>query len=553
MNTIITVESAGPDQATIEITQKRFLESTAIRKELDKGAKLLTFHAVEAEKSDRSPGGFDNFEAVLYNYNEHFAINATGKFSTPDKPKLRRSALQPLPTGFELNEAIRQASADPLIQAAIADGRAQLFPAMPGVIGEPQADGSTRRLIPLVLHPTLAQGMSEILAVDLGSNTVTRGLASQPARAEFFQDRIFPVPSRPIPFPIETNNQEHVWFTIKDAVSNAVIWKMLIVRPAASSGTGDNNGNGSGLELRYVDYKGKRVFHRAHAPIWNVLYENRILEFRDWTNAESGFDATGTFFKDASGNDLPHFIQCTSEPKTVFESGQDGLFTGVAFFQNADGSWTISTMMAAGWYRYYMAYTFFADGTIKPRIGFTTNGTNPHADKLHFHNAYFRFDFDIEGAANDVIEIDQITIHWNPGTQNFEVKHEIQALSFEQKLNRVSLTNFGGQTTYRVRDKGIDSKGYRIVAGSHDGSAIADTYDFSKGDIWALKYQANEIDDGVVKLTTPSDAQLDRFVNGEAIDGADVVFWYAVHFSHDPMHTMGEKDFGPNLYAFGAW
>jgi hypothetical protein len=121
---------------------------------------------------------------------------------------------------------------------------------MPGVIGEPQADGSTRRLIPLVLHPTLAQGMSEILAVDLGSNTVTRGLASQPARAEFFQDRIFPVPIRPIPFPIETNNQDHVWFTIKDAVSNAVIWKMLIVRPAASSGT-----NGSGLELRYVDYR----------------------------------------------------------------------------------------------------------------------------------------------------------------------------------------------------------------------------------------------------------------------------------------------------------
>jgi Copper amine oxidase, enzyme domain len=295
------------------------------------------------------------------------------------------------------------------------------------------------------------------------------------------------------------------------------------------------------------------VFHRAHAPIWNVLYENRIQQYRDWTNQESGFDATGTLFKDASGNDLPHFIQCSLEPKTVFESGQDGSFTGVAFFQNADGSWTISTMMAAGWYRYYMAYTFFADGTIKPRIGFTTNGTNPHADKLHFHNAYFRFDFDIEGAANDVIEVDQIIINWNPGTQNFEVKHEIQALSFEQKLNRVSLTNFGGQTTYRVRDKGIDSKGYRIVAGSHDGSAIADTYDFSKGDIWALKYQANEIDDGVVKLTTPSDAQLDRFVNGEAIDGADVVFWYAVHFSHDPMHTMGEKDFGPNLYAFGAW
>ena len=31
------------------------------------------------------------------------------------------------------------------------------------------------------------------------------------------------------------------------------LWRFLAVRPAASSGT-----NGSGIELRYVDYKGKR-------------------------------------------------------------------------------------------------------------------------------------------------------------------------------------------------------------------------------------------------------------------------------------------------------
>ena len=46
---------------------------------------------------------------------------------------------------------------------------------------------------------------------------------------------------------------------------STTVWKFLVVRPAASSGT-----NGSGVELRYVDYRGKRLLYRAHVPILNV-------------------------------------------------------------------------------------------------------------------------------------------------------------------------------------------------------------------------------------------------------------------------------------------
>src|SRR5262249_51752516 len=47
-----------------------------------------------------------------------------------------------------------------------------------------------------------------------------------------------------------------VWITVKQGTT---LWKFLAVRPGASSGT-----NGSGVELRFVDYRGKRVLYNGH-------------------------------------------------------------------------------------------------------------------------------------------------------------------------------------------------------------------------------------------------------------------------------------------------
>jgi hypothetical protein len=540
MNTTASIEVAGPDQAAISAAREQFLASPAVLKEIAKGAKLLSFRVAEEAKPDRSPGTFDSFKAVVYNYTDNYAINANGKLNKIDKARLLRNALQPLPTQSELSNAIELASKEPSIKAASANNRSRLFPGMPGVISETLADGRTTRRLPLVLQATAGQSDTEVLAVDPLNGEVTRGIATHPARADFLHDRVLPIPDFTIQLP-QANDLNHVWFTIKDATTEEVIWRMLIVRPAASSGL-----NGSGLELRYVDYKGKRVLYRAHAPIWNVLYEGRIKEFRDWTNAEVGFDATGTLFKDAAGNDLGHFILCDAPPQTVFETGVDGTFNGVAFFNNPDGSWTVSTMMRAGWYRYYMAYTFFDDGTLKPRIGFTTNGTNPYAGVKHFHNAYFRFDFDISSAGNNLITNEQTLFLWDPVARRFNINTTKTPLAFEIKLNRLILDS------YLIEDK-LTQASYRVIPGANDGTATGDPNNYSKGDIWALAYHENEIDDGVQQLASPSDAQLDKFLSGEPIDGKDVVLWYGVHFTHDPMHTLGEKNFGPDLHPEGTW
>jgi hypothetical protein len=61
----------------------------------------------------------------------------------------------------------------------------------------------------------------------------------------------------------------------------------------------------------------------------------------------------------------------------------------------------------------------------------------------------------------------------------------------------------------------------------------------------ALLYHENEMDDGVPQLSYSADVQLDKFVTGEPVAGKDVVLWYAVHLTHEPLYTTGEKNLIP--------
>jgi hypothetical protein len=75
-------------------------------------------------------------------------------------------------------------------------------------------------------------------------------------------------------------------------------------------------------------------------------------------------------------------------------------------------------------------------------------------------------------------------------------------------------------------------RGYRITPGLGDGTADA----YGVADIWCLRYHGDELDDGVsVVGGSPADTQiqLSQYINGEPIDGTDVVLWYAGHFIHD--------------------
>jgi hypothetical protein len=103
---------------------------------------------------------------------------------------------------------------------------------------------------------------------------------------------------------------------------------------------------------------------------------------------------------------------------------------------------------------------------------------------------------------------------------------------------------------WRVGARGERAK-YLIRPNSTDGRAAGSPdWPFGVADLWFLRYHANEIDDGVDVTSGNVEARLDDFRNGESIDGADLVVWYAGHFSHvQPADERGGTDhlIGPDL------
>lgn len=150
------------------------------------------------------------------------------------------------------------------------------------------------------------------------------------------------------------------------------LWRLVVVRPAATSGD-----QASGVELRAVSYRGKRVLRRAHVPILNVRYDgNACGPYRDWQNEEGRFKAP----RRARRTWLPAMPQPAT---TVVENGDDhGDFAGVAVCVDGDEVVLVSEL-EAGWYRYVSRWHLHANGTIRPWFGF---GAVHHSCVCHTHH-----------------------------------------------------------------------------------------------------------------------------------------------------------------------
>ena len=303
------------------------------------------------------------------------------------------------------------------------------------------------------------------------------------------------------------------------------VWSLCWVAPSSSDGV-----DGSGLELRHVFYKGKRVFWQASAPVVNVKYQpggcgGSTLSYRDWLTNQVAFDANNVI--------SPGYAEPTSPPTTVCDHpGTDaGTFDGVAAEKRPDRL-ILTAQMGAGWYRYIQKWTFYLDGTIEPTFAFTAV-QNGCVSKAHYHNAYWRFDFDIDGFPQDVLDRFLFFIFW--------AGWDTVGTELSQPRNP-----FVGYV-WRVRDK-ITGRGYIIAPGAEDGIADA----FGVADVWDLAYHGNEIDDGgATGGAMGNAAHMDNYKNNENVDGTDVVFWYRAGHSHNGALTCSTV--GPRLTPIGPW
>lgn len=317
MNAELRVEVEPVESAAVTACWADFI-TTALRSHrltADRDIRLLRV------RSETSPdkGERDEDAAVLvaeaYDDAADHAVQVRGTLRAleagdNDAIQVDVAAYQPAPSEEELELAFETVRRDERLAARIERERLRLYAPMPPVAGEDLQDGRTERVITVGLLDERAVTRG-FLGVRLRDRAVLEDLPQLP-RPEGRACEPSP-PSSDCP---SNGTTGQVWVSVFQGDTR--IWRFQLVRPAASSGT-----NGSGAELRFVDYRGHRVLYRAHVPILNIEYFDAGQQagcgptYRDWQNQETCFEAPAGF------DPIPGIRVWSAPAQTIIESGTD--------------------------------------------------------------------------------------------------------------------------------------------------------------------------------------------------------------------------------------
>jgi Cu2+-containing amine oxidase len=210
-------------------------------------------------------------------------------------------------------------------------------------------------------------------------------------------------------------------------------------------------------------------------------------------------------------------------------------FSKVKIYSNWQGipRLTLESFYRIGNYRLIQKWIFAQNGWIYPRL--LSSGLQYPAD--HRHHVYWRFDFDIDGSTNDLV------LEYNSNTPNLGYGPGWHKKTVEIMRRK----NPSFSRSWAIADK-QSWRGYHIIPGANDGTVDS----FSNQDLWIMRYRYNEDKHGNQGSAYGDD--LIGYINGEAIDGQDVVLWYCAHLNHHAAEGGDEWHWaGPYLAPFRNW
>lgn len=295
----------------------------------------------------------------------------------------------------------------------------------------------------------------------------------------------------------------------------------------------------------------RKVLGEAHLAQIHVPYDDNGARYHDSTDSGLG----GSYLSTLSEADCP-----TGELRSTATASVLCLQTlprGYAFKYTTSG---VDTMLQGyllslfsishvGEYNYIVQWQFTDDGAILPSVAATGKlqrlgtyvselngwplGNSPSGvirGVGHTHNYYWKLDFDIGDAENDLVE----EFNFPPANNNQERVLEVTPLITETARSSDPFL----QRFWRIRDKNITNSDGHAISYEIEPLRTGNRYigppnePFTYHDFYVTRQKDCEI--FASHNSAPCGENLADYVDGEDTDGQDLVVWFGISFHHLP-------------------
>lgn len=275
----------------------------------------------------------------------------------------------------------------------------------------------------------------------------------------------------------------------------------------------------------------------------HVPYDDNGARFHDVTD----FGFGGRYLEDLTPAECPDgtLLKYGSKNVLCLQIQPRGYAQKYYVRQLQGYEFSLFSVSSSGDYNYVVQWEFYDDGTINPSVGASGKLQRYGADPVygwvtatnripisHYHNYWFRLDFDINGRANDRVQ----EIQFNPTDLNRRREKQLTDITLEAARQHDPSV----QRSWRVMDtvtRNDDGNfiSYQIegLNAGHDFTG-PDFEPFSKSDFYVTAYKPCENYPSHNPALNGCASDVSQFVNGESIDGADLVVWYGITFHHLP-------------------
>jgi hypothetical protein len=288
---------------------------------------------------------------------------------------------------------------------------------------------------------------------------------------------------------------------------------------------------GGGLVISQARFRNTLVLYQATQPFVLVPYHGDDPHFKDGLN---NLGAPFTPVRPTSAN--AHVSSGATPPASNDNAWHPVTNPTGAVVLETEAATLLEPAKAVVWcklqcynYQYIHRWEFSADGSIEAGVGLGGQLWTYQADRAgHVHNFYFRLDFDMVSAGNNLVQ--QFAHQGNAPGQDVW-----QGILTEGRRTR----NLGQATKWRVLNKTPKPNGQVRSYELTSTSDMAPDNTYSTADLWVLQYDGSQ-DGAAVGFT---DAVLgSTYLHGQnaSVDGTDVVVWHCLRHHHQP-RQLGEE------------